>query len=147
MLQVVDRSPASLDRILAEYRVEIIPTSRRRGPGQTHAGGALRKILQEHGSEHLCLVLDLIRGSARNREALNSETIASVSDVLIQRPDWLERFADLVDVFELVNLEGLRDRAVKLRPWPVRDTLRTFLYAVLRDRLGATDKVQMAIAA
>jgi hypothetical protein len=127
---------------LADYRVEIIPTSRRRGPGQTHAGGVLRRILRERGAEHLRLVLGLIRGSSRNREALNGETIASVSDVLIQRPDWLERFADLVDVFERVNLEGLRDRAVQLRPWPVRDTLRAFLYAVLRDRLGAADEVQ-----
>jgi hypothetical protein len=135
---------AALDVILADFGVRVIPTSRRRSAGDTHAGAVLQRILVEHGAGHLCGVLALLRGSARNREALHSESIAAVSDVLIARPDWQGSYERLVEAFECVNLERLRDRAVERRPWPVRCTLRVWIYAILRDRLGAADDVEMA---
>lgn len=135
---------ATLETILPAYGLVIVPTSKRRAAGETHAGGVLRRILREHGVEHLATVLALLRGSSRNRESLSSESIAAVSDVLRARPDWLEPFGDLVEAFEHLDLDGLRERAVSLRPWPVKATLRTWVYLDLRDRLCAADELEMA---
>jgi hypothetical protein len=135
---------ATLDAILATFGVRIVPTSRRRSPGDTHAGAVLQRILADHGREHLCLTLCLIRASQRNSEALHSEILGAMSDVLAQRPDWHHRFGELADAVDAVDLAELRDRAVQLRPWPVRGTLRTWVYVDLRDRLGEADEVEMA---
>lgn len=111
--------------ILATYGLEIVPTRQRRRPGQTHAGGVLRQILRDHGPEHLSAVLHAIRSSPANAEALHSETIGAVSDVLIARG----RAFPISQAIASIRLCSLRERAVRLRPWPVRDTLRAFLDA------------------
>lgn len=109
--------------MLAAYGLEIVPTRQRRRQGQTHAGGVLRQILRDHGPEHLSAVLHAIRSSPANAESLHSETIGAVSDVLIARG---KGFA-LSEAIAPIGLCSLRERAVRLRPWPVRDTLRAFL--------------------
>lgn len=61
--------------------------------------------------------------SARSKPAeLWSETIGALSDVLVQRPDWLERPSDLFAVLDTIDLNNARQRALERRPWPVRQT-------------------------
>ncbi len=131
MLESTDRLAAICD----EAGIRIVPTSRRRRPGETHARGALTEILNEHGEAHLRFVLRCLRESERNREALWSEVIASVSDVLISCPTWQAAPDAFQAALNRIDLEKARLRAVEMRPWPVRGSLRASLYMTLEGLL------------
>lgn len=120
--------PIHLRPILAEFGVTIVPTSRRRRPGETHARGMLIEIMTDHGEDHLRLVLRCLREPARNREAMWSETFAALSDVLASEPSWKAHPAALLHAMAAIDLDALRLEAVELRPWPVRETLRAWLF-------------------
>lgn len=107
----------------------------RKGSVQTHARGALKAIIAEHGEGHLVTVLRCIRQTTGNRDELRSETILAISDILAQRPDWRDAGGALLDAFDAIPLRELRDKAVALRPWPVRHTLRGLIYARLEVTL------------
>ncbi|RIX97161.1 hypothetical protein D3218_19045 [Aureimonas flava] len=133
--------------ILADLGIVVIPTARRRRPGETHAGGVMRQIVGEHGMDVLELTLRLIRGSRLNAEALSSETIGALADVLAQRPDWHSRRDDLARACEAIDLEAFRARAVARRPWPVRGFLRPLLYDAFDRHLtrrNAPEGMEMA---
>lgn len=120
-----------LDVLCDGVGIRIVPVHRRRGPSQTHARGMLKEIRQQHGDAHLVMVLRCLKETGENRHALWSETIGALSDVLVQRPDWLERPSDLFAVLDTIDLNDARQRALERRPWPVRQTLRARLYEVL----------------
>lgn len=124
-----------LATICDEAGIRIVPTSRRRRPGETHARGALTEILTEHGEAHLRFVLRCLRESDRNCEALWSEVIASVSDVLISCPTWRAEPEVFRAALNRVDLEKARLRSVEMRPWPVRGSLRASLYMTLEGLL------------
>ena len=132
--------------ILATFGVQIIPTKKRRQLGETHARAALTGVLREHGEDHLLLTLRCIRESAPNGDALSSETIASVSDVLAQRRDWHARPGDLLATFDRIDLEALRKRCVLRRPWPVRETMRALLYLIGERLMDRSNSAAMRIA-
>lgn len=125
-----------LGDILADFGIRIVPTRQRRQPGDTHALGVLRRIVAAYGEVHLAASLRLIRASPRNAESLHSETIAAVSDVLAVIPPSTDD-RSLAAAFDAVDLDHLRARAVALRPWPVRSTLRVFLLTAIERRLPA----------
>ncbi|MBE7186097.1 MAG: hypothetical protein INR68_17000 [Methylobacterium mesophilicum] len=83
-------------------------------------------------------MLRLIRGTAPNREALWSEVFASVSDCLVMEPTWPGQENELRAALERIDLERGREKAVALRPWPVRGTLRVWLWKRLDELLSAT---------
>jgi hypothetical protein len=120
-----------LEAICYGLGIRMVPTSRRRKPGETHARGTMERILEEQGEDHLLFVLRCIRETKPNHEALSSETIASVSDVLVQRPDWAQRPSELFDAFDHINLDAEREISVQRRPWPIRATLRARIYLKL----------------
>lgn len=128
--------PEGLTDILAGLGITIVPTSRRRRPGETHAGAVMRQVSGEHGMDVLALSLRLIRGSQRNAEALSSETIAAVADVLAQMPEWRDRPDELARTFNSIDLDDLRARAVARRPWPVRNSLRSALFELIEFGMG-----------
>ena len=70
-----------------------------------------------------------IREAGANRPELWSETILAVSDILDMRPDWRDAGGALLDAFDAIPLAELRMKAVALRPWPMRQTLRGMIYA------------------
>ncbi|WAJ31146.1 hypothetical protein [Antarcticirhabdus aurantiaca] len=142
MLESTDRLAA----ICAEAGIRIVPTSRRRRPGETHARGALTEILTEHGEAHLRFVLHCLRESEHNCEALWSEVIASVSDVLISCPAWRAEPRAFQAALNRIDLEKARLRAVECRPWPVRGSLRALLYLDL-ERLLWPDPGKMVAEA
>lgn len=131
---------AHLDRFLDGLGVRLVPVSKRRRGAQSHARAAMYEVMREHGESHLALVIRFIRDSGegdRNKTALWSETIGAMSDVMKQRPDWSERPSDVFDALDAIDLNEMRRRAVLRRPWPVRHTLRAFLYDALETRLDA----------
>ncbi|RFC66464.1 hypothetical protein DYI37_03210 [Fulvimarina endophytica] len=131
----MSKPKGALDALLDGLGIKAIPVYRRRGHAQTHARGTLHEIRNKLGDGHLVTVLRCIRQTKGNRDELWSETIGAVSDVLEQRPRWVARGGDLLDAFDTIELRTLREEAVSLRPWPVRMTLRGFIYRELRQRL------------
>ena len=125
------RPKGRLDALAEQLGIRIIPTWRRRGPNETHARGAFKAIIAEHGEGHLVTVVRCIRETGANRPELWSETILAVSDVLALRPDWRDAGGALLDAFDAIPLAELRTKAVALRPWPVRQTLRGMIFARL----------------
>jgi hypothetical protein len=125
----------ALDSLLDGLGIKLVPVYRRRLAAQSHARGTMHEIRNQHGDGHLIISLRCIRQTRNNRDELWSETIGAVSDILLQRPDWADRGGDLLDAFDNVPLGVLRGKAVKLRPWEVRKTLRCFLYERLETLL------------
>lgn len=132
-------SKGRLDAILDGLGIKLVPVYRRRAAAQSHARGTMWEILNEYGTGHLVFTLRCIKQTKGNRDALWSETIGAVSDVLVQRPDWAERASELFSAMDGIDLNETRRRAVNRRPWPVRGTLRSYLYLELERRLD--DKI------
>lgn len=131
--------PDNLDEILDQFGIRCIPTrQRRRHAGETHACAALRVIYDQCGEEHLVAVLRCMRDT-RNREELWSDTIGALSDVLVQRPEWMEDMPDLILTLEGIDLGAMRAKAIKLRPWPIRHTMRASLYQRMSKHLDRSN--------
>lgn len=133
-------SKGRLDALLDGLGIKLVPVYRRRLAAQSHARGTMYEVLNEHGTAHLLMTLRCIRQTKGNRDQLWSETIAAISDILAQRADWFDRPSDLFEAFDAINLGMLRRMAVQRRPWPVRGTLRAYIYRELEIRL---DKDQL----
>lgn len=95
------------------------------------------EILRDRGPAHLALVIRFITESGENKGALWSEMVGAMSDVLMQRQDWAERATDVFAALDGLDLNALRRDAVLRRPWPVRHTLRAYLYRELERHLDA----------
>ncbi|SHI79531.1 hypothetical protein SAMN02745911_1190 [Aureimonas altamirensis DSM 21988] len=131
---------ARLDTLLDGLGVRLLPVWKRRKGAQSHARATMYEVMREHGEDHLALVIRFIRDSGegdRNKTALWSETIGAMSDVMEQRPDWMTRATDVFEALDSIDLNDLRRRAVLRRPWPVRQTLRAYLYSSLEARLDS----------
>ncbi|MGQ5719069.1 hypothetical protein [Pseudochrobactrum asaccharolyticum] len=114
-----------------------MPTYRRRARGQSHARGTMKALRDAHGEGHLIFVVRTIKQSSGNIDELWSETIGAVSDIVIQRPDLAEqRAGDFMEAFDRIDLAVLRGRALALRPWPVRGTLRTLILSEVERLLA-----------
>ena len=117
--------------------VKLVPTYRRRTRGQSHARGTMKALRDAHGEGHLIFVVRTIKQSSGNIDELWSETIGAVSDIVIQRPDLAEqRAGDFMEAFDRIDLAALRGRALALRPWPVRGTLRTLILSEVERLLA-----------
>ncbi|MHC5308159.1 hypothetical protein [Bartonella sp. LJL80] len=125
----------ALDRLLDPLGIRLIPVRRRRGAAQSHARATMKAIRAGHGDGFLVFVLRVIRQTRGNRDQLHSDTIAAIADIFEQRPDWMEMGGAVLDAFDQIDLAQLRTQAVKLRPWPVRATLRTMIYHELEGIL------------
>ncbi|GAA2885495.1 hypothetical protein GGQ99_005058 [Aminobacter niigataensis] len=125
----MSRPKGKLDALLDGLGIKLVPVYRRRAAAQSHARGTMHEIRNQYGDGHLIFVLRCIKQTRNNRDELWSETIGAISDILVQRQDWaMERAGDLLTAFDTIPLGPLRGEAVKLRPWPVRATLRTLIY-------------------
>ncbi|MDE0924776.1 hypothetical protein [Aurantimonas coralicida] len=132
---MTSRPKGALDALLDGVGIRVRPVRHRRGPAETHARATLHEVRNRMGDGHLLLTLRCIRQTNGNRDELWSETIGAVSDVLEQRPRWIERGEALLDAFDTIDLRAMRLQATRLRPWEVRKTLRAFLFMELRQRL------------
>ncbi len=126
-----------LDSLMDQLGVKLVPTYRRRARGQSHARGTMKALRDAHGEGHLIFVVRTIKQSSGNIDELWSETIGAVSDIVIQRPDLAEqRAGDFMEAFDRIDLAVLRGRALALRPWPVRGTLRTLILSEVERLLA-----------
>ncbi|WP_370194393.1 MULTISPECIES: hypothetical protein [Aurantimonas] len=129
------RPKGRLDVLMDGMGVRLVPVYRRRQNAESHARGTMWEIYNRLGEGHLVTTVRCIRQTGSNKNELWSETIGAVSDVLEQRPRWIERGGALLDAFDTIDLRAMRLQATRLRPWEVRKTLRAFLFMELRQRL------------
>ena len=101
------------------------PTSRR--PRECFCKPTLREIGQEHGQDHLRLVLMLMTGTKANAAELYADMVKAVSAVLVQMPDLVRR-PSLVDDFNGIDLGSLRRKAKAMNcALPTSHVLRVLL--------------------
>lgn len=129
------RPKGKLDTLCDSLGIRLVPVTRRRIGGQSHARATIKAIRAKHGDGHLIFTLRCIRETEPNKEALWSEVIAAVSDILLQRPDWQERASELFAALDTIDLNRMREAARQRRPWPVRETLRVGIYLELEERM------------
>lgn len=95
--------------ICAEYDVRVIANkSGTPGIGETRAKSTLQRILNNHGEDHLRMVLSTLAETGSNRAAITDTTLWAVSDLVRacqplieeQAGDWLAAF-DSIPVGQL----------------------------------------------
>lgn len=136
----MSRPKGQLDALLDGLGIKLVPVYRRRAAAQSHARGTMHEIRNTYGDGHLVFTLRCIRQTRNNRDELWSETIGAISDILVQRPDWSERAAEVLDAFDHIPLGVLRGEAVARRPWPVRASLRMLIYKSLETLLDEPEQ-------
>lgn len=124
-----------LDALLDSLGITIVPTHRRRQAAQSHARNTMHKIREKYGDGHLVFVLRCIRETKNNSNELWGVTIGAISDIFSRRPDWAEKGGQVLDAFDNIPLGELREKAIKLRSWPVRTSLRMLIYTKLEEYL------------
>ncbi|WP_026227242.1 hypothetical protein [Hoeflea sp. 108] len=101
------------------------PTSRK--PRECFCKPTLREIGQDHGEDHLRLVLMLMTGTKANSAELYADMIKAVSSVLLRKPELMRR-PSLVDDFNAIELGELRHKAKAMNaPVATTDVLRVLL--------------------
>jgi hypothetical protein len=127
----MSRHPCDIYRVARQCGVilregfEHSPTSRK--PRECFCKPTLREIGQEHGEEHLRLVLMLMTGTKVNAAELYADMIKAVSSVLARKPDLMKR-PSLVDDFNAVDLGEMRRQARAMNcPVATTDVIRVLL--------------------
>lgn len=128
------RAARSAGVILRDGR-EHSPTSRK--PRECFCKPTLKEIGQEHGEDHLKLVLMLMTGERRNSAELYADMIRAISSVLVRNPDLMRR-PGLVDEFNCLDLSSIRRATRRLnvdvsRTDTIKVLLTTMLYPSWRE--------------
>jgi hypothetical protein len=110
------------------------PTSRK--PRECFCKPTLRDIGQDHGEQHLRLVLMLMTGTKVNSAQLYADMIKAVSSVIIRKPDLVRR-PTLVDDFNAIDLGELRRRAMARIGTPTAPSRRPTRFAPAATRSAA----------
>jgi len=133
----------TLESILFDMGIEVVPTNAAAGNMQTHAGQILLKIFKRHGQGHLIMVLRTITESAGNQRALKSPIILAISDLLRTQPAWADRGLAWIEAFDDIDLNALMKQAqANRRAVPLREAICTQLFERLSTALGSPAKAR-----
>ncbi|MET3965439.1 hypothetical protein [Bradyrhizobium sp. S3.9.1] len=110
MKTTVIRSPR-VPKLCAELGLEILPTNRLPGPGQTTASSTLHAICRTHGEEHLTLLLRTLLETEGNSGHVNEFTLYAISDIMLAHPEWPEKGLAWLEAFDRVDLGDVRAQA------------------------------------
>lgn len=111
--------------VILREGLEHSPTSRK--PRECFCRPTLREIGQDHGEDHLRLILMLMTGTKINSAELYADMIKAVSSVLVRKPDLMRR-PSLVEDFNAIDLGDLRRKAKAMNaPVAATDVLRVLL--------------------
>jgi hypothetical protein len=94
-----------LAAICADVGVEIVPTTRMPGPGQTTARSTLQRILRDHGEGHL---IQLLRTFVETENSVGARidafAIFAVNDIILAHPEWASSGLRWLEVFDRIDL-------------------------------------------
>lgn len=136
------RSPR-VPKICADLGVEILPTNRKPGTGQTTAGGTLHAIYRTYGEGHLTLLLRTLMESDGNGDHVNEFTLLAISDVMLAHPEWPEKGLGWLEAFDKVDLGDIREQARRNRAAvPQRHGIASALHRELSAMFDPANCVQ-----
>lgn len=133
----------SIPRICAELGIEILPTTRKPGPGQTTAGATLHALCRSHGEGHLILILRTLMESEGNSDHINEFTLMGISDVMLAHPEWPNTGLRWLEAFDKIDLGDIREHARRNRDAvPQRHGIVSALHRELSVIFDPANKVQ-----
>lgn len=126
-----------LASICADLGIQVIPVTKRRGPGETCAVQTMERIMADHGPAHLTLVLRSIVETRNNALELVAPTLWALSKLILAHPHWTQTTAWL-DALDEANLSDMRVRAkANRRAAQPRQAIAAYLF----DHLSKTFNV------
>lgn len=122
-----------LAAICADVGVEIVPTTRMPGPGQTTARSTLQRILRDHGEGHL---IQLLRTFVETENSVGARidafAIFAVNDIILAHPEWASSGLRWLEVFDRIDLGEIQRVAKANRDAvPQRQGIATMLFREL----------------
>ncbi|MEH2565673.1 hypothetical protein [Bradyrhizobium sp. AZCC 2289] len=136
------RSPR-VPKICAELGLEILPTNKKPGPGQTTAGATLHAIYRGHGEGHLIMLLRTLLESEGGSEHVNEFTLMGISDVMLAHPEWPSKGLAWLEAFDKVDLGDIREQARRNRQAvPQRHGIANALHRELSEMFDPANCVQ-----
>lgn len=127
-----------IESICESVGVRVVPVHTNRGPLETHAQRALRRVLETRGETHLHLVLRSIIRAKRNHRCLTSWAILAMSDVISAHPDWIQNGDAWMSAMDELRLSRLIERAkANRRAVKLRYAIATMLYLQLSKQFEA----------
>ncbi|MCR9139402.1 MAG: hypothetical protein NXI27_25605 [Alphaproteobacteria bacterium] len=134
------RHACDIHRVARQCGVKLFDGARQyrsaRSARECFSPGTLRRIGHAHGEAHLALVLRLIVETKDNAKELYAETMVAVSELLNHRPDLIDTGLALFDIFDNVDLAGLRCQARDLIcGLPTSHVMRTLLALEVANQL------------
>jgi hypothetical protein len=127
------RSPR-VPKLCAEVGLEILPTNKAPGPGQTTAGSTLHAIYRSYGEGHLVMLLRTLLESEGNSGHVNEFTLYAISDVMVAHPEWPESGLKWLEVFDRIDLGDIREQArANRRAVPQRHGIAAALHRELSN--------------
>lgn len=121
----------ALAKICNSLEIRVIPTTKRRSPGETCAEQTMERILAEHGAGHLVFVLRTIVETDNNKMELVAPVIYAISDIVADYREWADQVTPWFESFDKMGIPALRS-ALKRRK---RGRQRQRLYDAFLDRL------------
>lgn len=115
--KALEQVKPTLESVLADYHVRIVPLNVQREPRDTHAIATLQSLWNDgHGETHLRDVLTLILESENNGLALTRHILTATSKLLKAHPDWWRDHATKwLEVYDQTNLQALEEAAKRNR--------------------------------
>jgi hypothetical protein len=138
----VIRSPR-VPRLCAELGLEILPTNKKPGPGQTTAGATLHGVHRAHGEGHLIMLLRTLLESEGGSEHVNEFTLMGISDVMLAHPEWPAKGLAWLEAFDKIDLGDIREQARRNRDAvPQRHGIASALHRELSAMFDPANCVQ-----
>jgi hypothetical protein len=132
-----------IPRTCAELGVEIIPVTKKAGPGQTTARAAVHSLCRSHGEGHLILVLRTLMESEGNSDHINEFTLYGINDIVLSHPAWPATGLRWLEAFDRIDLGDIRAKARRNRAAvPQRYGIASALHRELSAIFDRANQVQ-----
>ncbi|PSO31736.1 hypothetical protein C7G41_17175 [Bradyrhizobium sp. MOS002] len=113
--------------------IELITTAQAISPMTTRCGPTLQRLLEQHGQDHVVIVLKTFTETTGNADAMIEQAILAVSSVVRAHPSWPEQVSLWLECFDSIALRELVALAKPLKP--AGELARSAIAGMLVQRL------------
>ena len=126
-------------KLFGQLGITYYPPNRQRAKNQQLATCCDRfvgRLIEQHGLPHVTMVLRAIAESEGNGNALISDVIGAVSDIVLAHPRWPAMGLAFIEALDHVNLLDVRKTAKAANVHPLRVGVATLIAIELAKILG-----------
>jgi hypothetical protein len=133
-----DGMSAEALRLFADLGITYYPPNKQRSrePLATCCDKFVGRLIGQHGLPHVTMVLRAIADSEGNGNALISDVIGAVSDIVLAHPRWPAMGLAFIEALDHVNLLDVRKTAKAANVHPLRVGVATLIAIELAKILG-----------